>query len=60
MFSFNKHGTFIFLTPFFQSEEFALEWTPTNNDPDFQSLNHKNKRMYMWFIGKCRQSAYWC
>lgn len=45
---------------FFQSGEFALQWTPSHNDPEFHSLNQKNKLMYMWFVGKCRQSASWC
>ncbi|XP_061172452.1 probable tubulin polyglutamylase ttll-15 [Saccostrea echinata] len=42
------------------TKEFALEWSPSTNDPEFQSLNRRNKLMYMWFVGKCRQSAAWC
>lgn len=42
------------------SGEFALQWTPSHSDPEFHSLNHRNKLMYMWFVGKCRQSTSWC
>ncbi|XP_062615764.1 probable tubulin polyglutamylase ttll-15, partial [Saccostrea cucullata] len=42
------------------TEEFALEWPPSTKDPEFQRLNKRNKLMYMWFVGKCRQSAAWC
>ncbi|XP_062596927.1 probable tubulin polyglutamylase ttll-15 isoform X2 [Saccostrea cucullata] len=42
------------------TEEFALDWSPSTNDPEYQNLNRKNKLMYMWFVGKCRQNAAWC
>ncbi|CAG5128946.1 unnamed protein product [Candidula unifasciata] len=42
------------------SQKDALEWSPGIDLPVSKYLNTKNRLIYLWFVGKCRQDAGWC
>ncbi|XP_033735324.1 probable tubulin polyglutamylase ttll-15 [Pecten maximus] len=48
----------IFPKPVKQEE--ALKWSPATANEEYHSLNSRNKKMYIWFMGKCRLDPGWC
>ncbi|CAL1543628.1 unnamed protein product, partial [Lymnaea stagnalis] len=56
----NRRGSArrIFPPPISPSD--ALKWTPKSDLIPMDKLNWKNKVMYIWFIGKCKQDITWC
>lgn len=42
------------------SQEEALKWSPGNATNEYKALNPRNKKMYMWFVGKCHMDSTWC